>query len=65
LQAAGDLFWVTKTVGVNIGGLQAVVYVLNRTHILHNCFKPRTIKQYNYPRNNKNSTFLTKDFSTN
>lgn len=65
LQAAGDLFWVTKTIGVNIGGLQAVVYVLNRTNILHNCFKPRTTKQYNYPRNNKSSTFVTKDFSTN
>lgn len=50
LQAAGDLFWVTKTVGVNVGGLQAAVYVLNRTHILHNHFKPRIVKQYNHLR---------------
>ncbi|XP_050452064.1 tRNA (guanine(6)-N2)-methyltransferase THUMP3-like [Cataglyphis hispanica] len=50
LQAAGDLFWVTKTVGVNVGGLQAVVYVLNRTHVLHDCFKLRIVKQYNHLR---------------
>ncbi|CAL1685252.1 unnamed protein product [Lasius platythorax] len=64
LQAAGDLFWVTKTVGVNVGGLQAVVYVLNRTHIFHDRFKPRIVKQYNHPRDNKNSTYLGKDSST-
>ncbi|XP_014599950.1 PREDICTED: THUMP domain-containing protein 3-like [Polistes canadensis] len=33
LQAASDLFKVTKMLGVNIGGLAAVVYVLKRTCI--------------------------------
>lgn len=65
LQAAGDLFWVTKTVGVNIGGLQAVVYVLNRTQVLHDRFKPRMFKQYNHTRDNKNLTHLAKHSSTN
>lgn len=54
LQAAGDLFWVTKTLGVNVGGLQAVVYVMNRTHIFHDRFKPRIFKPYNYPKDKKN-----------
>ncbi|RLU23553.1 hypothetical protein DMN91_003758 [Ooceraea biroi] len=50
LQTAGDLFWVKKTVGANIGGLQAVVYVLSRTHVSHHGFKPRVVKQYNRPK---------------
>ncbi|XP_015173673.1 PREDICTED: THUMP domain-containing protein 3-like [Polistes dominula] len=33
LQAAADLFKVTKMLGVNIGGLAAVVYVLKRTRV--------------------------------
>lgn len=44
LQAAGDLFYVTKTLGVNIGGLQAAVYVLKRTDIPYEQFKPKAIK---------------------
>ncbi|CAK9826149.1 tRNA (guanine(6)-N2)-methyltransferase THUMP3 [Anthophora retusa] len=44
LQTAGDLFRVTKTLGVNIGGLQAVVYVLLRTDIPYEQFKPRIYK---------------------
>ncbi|XP_043604868.1 THUMP domain-containing protein 3-like isoform X2 [Bombus pyrosoma] len=44
LQAAGDLFYVTKTLGVNIGGLQAAVYVLKRTDISYEQFKPKVIK---------------------
>lgn len=59
--AAGDLFWVTKIIGVNIGGLPAVVYVLNRTHISLNNFKPRVAKQHSYPRDKKvSSTQSTK-----
>ncbi|XP_071572278.1 tRNA (guanine(6)-N(2))-methyltransferase THUMP3 [Temnothorax nylanderi] len=50
LMAAGDLFWVTKIIGVNIGGLPAAVYVLNRTQISRDCFKPRMAKQYSYPK---------------
>ncbi|KOC59844.1 THUMP domain-containing protein 3 [Habropoda laboriosa] len=41
LQTAGDLFRVTKTLGVNIGGLQAVVYVLKRTDTPYEQFKPK------------------------
>ncbi|XP_011689457.1 PREDICTED: THUMP domain-containing protein 3-like [Wasmannia auropunctata] len=66
LMAAGDLFWVIKIIGVNIGGLPAAVYVLNRTQVSLNSFKPRAIKQYNYPRDNKNSsTQSTKKSATN
>lgn len=35
LQTAGDLFQVTKMLGVNIGGLQAAVYVLKRSDVLY------------------------------
>lgn len=48
LQAAGDLFYVTKTLGINIGGLQAAVYVLKRTNIPYEQFKPKTIKNVIY-----------------
>ncbi|KAG7206752.1 hypothetical protein KM043_000675 [Ampulex compressa] len=41
LQEAGDLFHVTKMVGVNIGGLQAAVYVLKRSNIEYEQFRPR------------------------
>ena len=41
LKATGDLFRVTKMLGVNIGGLQAAVYVLKRTDVLYEQFKPR------------------------
>ncbi|CAL7936587.1 unnamed protein product [Xylocopa violacea] len=44
LQTAGNLFRVTKTLGVNIGGLQAAVYVLRRTDIHYEQFEPKTPK---------------------
>ncbi|XP_025987870.1 THUMP domain-containing protein 3 [Solenopsis invicta] len=59
LMAAGDLFWVIKIIGVNVGGLPAVVYVLNRTQVSLRSFKPRVTKPYgkhNYPRDGKNSS---------
>ncbi|XP_043802979.1 THUMP domain-containing protein 3-like isoform X1 [Apis laboriosa] len=48
LQAAGDLFYVTKTLGINIGGLQAAVYVLKRTNIPYEQFKPKSVKNMTY-----------------
>ncbi|KAL6265245.1 hypothetical protein P5V15_002164 [Pogonomyrmex californicus] len=66
LAAAGDLFWVTKIIGVNVGGLPAAVYVLNRTQISIDSFKPRVTKHYSYPRNDKESSVQsTKKSSTN
>nr|XP_012221452.1 PREDICTED: THUMP domain-containing protein 3-like [Linepithema humile] len=56
LQIVGKLFWVSKTVGVNVGGLHAVVYVMNRTNLLYERFKPSTAKQYNFPKKEKNSS---------
>nr|XP_003700964.1 PREDICTED: THUMP domain-containing protein 3-like isoform X2 [Megachile rotundata] len=44
LQSAGDLFRVTKMLGVNIGGLQAAVYVLKRTDTAYDQFKPKVVK---------------------
>ncbi|KAK9303574.1 hypothetical protein QLX08_004793 [Tetragonisca angustula] len=44
LQAARNLFCVIKTLGVNIGGLQAAVYVLKRTDISYERFKPKFVK---------------------
>lgn len=61
--AAGDLFWVTKIIGVNVGGLPATVYVLTRTQVSLDYFKPRIAKQYNYPRDSFTSS--TKKSSTN
>ncbi|KYN20046.1 PREDICTED: THUMP domain-containing protein 3-like [Trachymyrmex cornetzi] len=61
LMAAGDLFWVIKIIGVNVGGLPAAVYVLNRTQVALDSFKPRVAKQYSYPRDNKNSSHSTKN----
>ena len=43
LQAAGNLFWVTKMLGVNIGGLQAAVYVVKRTDTAYEQFKPKVV----------------------
>ncbi|KAL0107957.1 hypothetical protein PUN28_014900 [Cardiocondyla obscurior] len=54
LMAAGDLFWVIKIIGVNVGGLPAAVYVLNRTQTSLDRFKPRVAKQHNYSTNKKN-----------
>ncbi|XP_076235804.1 tRNA (guanine(6)-N(2))-methyltransferase THUMP3 [Calliopsis andreniformis] len=42
LQTAGDLFRVTKMLGVNIGGLQAAVYVLKRSDVLYEKYKPKS-----------------------
>ncbi|XP_012531430.1 THUMP domain-containing protein 3 isoform X2 [Monomorium pharaonis] len=59
LMAAGDLFWVMKIIGVNVGGLPAAVYVLNRTQVSLNSFKPRLAKpygKYSYSKNDKNSS---------
>ncbi|XP_076277200.1 tRNA (guanine(6)-N(2))-methyltransferase THUMP3 [Lasioglossum baleicum] len=44
LQTAGDMFWVTKMLGVNIGGLNAAVYVMKRTDVLYELYKPKTSK---------------------
>ncbi|XP_043253049.1 THUMP domain-containing protein 3-like [Colletes gigas] len=44
LQTAGDLYRITKMLGVNIGGLQAAVYVLKRTDVPYEQFKPKAIK---------------------
>ncbi|XP_078048032.1 tRNA (guanine(6)-N(2))-methyltransferase THUMP3 [Augochlora pura] len=44
LQTAGDLFWVSKMLGVNIGGLHAAVYVMKRTDVLPELYKPKTSK---------------------
>lgn len=63
--AAGDLFWVTKIIGVNIGGLPAAVYVLNRTQISLDCFKPRVAKKYSYPKDNRDASIQTEKPSTN
>lgn len=60
--AAGDLFWVIKVIGVNVGGLSAVVYVLNRTQVSLSCYKPRVTKQYSYSKDSKDSS--NKDSST-
>lgn len=62
--AAGDLFWVTKIIGVNIGGLPAAVYVLNRTQISLDCFKPRVAKKYNYPKDNGDSSIQSTEESS-
>lgn len=48
LQAARDLFCVTKTLGVNIGGLHAAVYVLKRTDVSYEQFKPKFVKHITY-----------------
>ncbi|KAK0097648.1 hypothetical protein PV326_000523 [Microctonus aethiopoides] len=45
LQAAKDLFHVKKTLNVNIGGLNAVVYVLQRTNFEYEQFK-RSFKTF-------------------
>jgi len=63
--AAGDLFWVIKIIGVNVGGLPAVVYVLNRTQTSLDSFKPRVTKQYSYPRDKDLSDQSIKNFLTN
>ncbi|KAG5307653.1 THUM3 protein, partial [Pseudoatta argentina] len=60
LMAAGNLFWVIKIIGVNVGGLPAAVYVLNRTQVDLDSFKPRVAKQYNYQKDNKDSSHSTK-----
>lgn len=44
LQTAGDLYRITKMLGVNIGGLQAAVYVLKRTDTPYEQFKPKAMK---------------------
>lgn len=64
--AAGDLFWVMKVIGVNIGGLPAAVYILHRTQVSLDSFKPRVAKQYtySYPRNNRDSSTQTEKPST-
>ncbi|XP_053973565.1 tRNA (guanine(6)-N2)-methyltransferase THUMP3-like [Hylaeus volcanicus] len=51
LQMAGDLYRVTKMLGVNIGGLQAAVYVLKRTDVLWDQFKPKAIKHVKHTNN--------------
>jgi len=63
--AAGDLFWVIKVIGVNVGGLSAVVYVLNRTQVSLSCYKPRVAKQYSYSRDKDSSTQATEKSLTN
>ncbi|XP_011052973.1 PREDICTED: THUMP domain-containing protein 3-like isoform X2 [Acromyrmex echinatior] len=60
LMAAGDLFWVIKIIGVNVGGLPAAVYVLNRTQVALDAFKPRVTKQYDYQKDNKDLSHSTK-----
>lgn len=46
LNMAGDLFQVTKMLGVNIGGLPAAVYVLKRSNIEYNQFKSHTSNKH-------------------
>ncbi|XP_043282486.1 THUMP domain-containing protein 3-like isoform X2 [Venturia canescens] len=41
LQVSKDLFRVTKMLGVNMGGLNAVVYVLKRTNLTYEQFSTR------------------------
>lgn len=38
LREVGELFWVAKTVSVNVGGLNAAVYVLRRTNLNYELF---------------------------
>ncbi|XP_076224640.1 tRNA (guanine(6)-N(2))-methyltransferase THUMP3 isoform X2 [Nomia melanderi] len=45
LQTAGDMFWVTKMLGVNIGGLHAAVYVMKRTNVLYEKYKSKSSKR--------------------
>lgn len=41
LQASRDLFRVKKMLGVNMGGLNAAVYVLRRTNLTYDQFLTR------------------------
>ncbi|XP_076375962.1 tRNA (guanine(6)-N(2))-methyltransferase THUMP3 [Megalopta genalis] len=51
LQTAGDMFWVSKMLGVNIGGLHAAVYVMKRTNVLSELHKPKTSKPIKFINN--------------